>query len=124
MSGTIRLMIIFFQQNKTMKQGDIVLTNFPFNSFTASKIGPALIVSNDNFNRSIDMILVSISTKENEYSYPLDQVDLFEGKLHKKSYVKFSNIFSFEKRLLIKKVASLKKDALKNIIEKLITNFK
>lgn len=106
-----------------MKQGDIILIDVPFNSFSGSKIRPALIVSNDHFNNGMDIILAAISTKENGYSYSLDQKDLLIGRLHQKSYIKFSNIFSFEKKHVIRNICSLKKDVTKDIIEKLISNF-
>jgi len=69
------------------------------------------------------VILLAIFGKDNIYSTELFDEDLSEGRLNKKSYIRFSNIFSFEKRLTIKKIGELKKEALERIKGKLMAYF-
>ena len=46
-----------------MRQGDIVLINFPFSDRTSSKVRPALVISNDAHNdRDDDRLFVLISS--------------------------------------------------------------
>lgn len=103
-----------------MQQGDIVIVNFPFTSLAETKIRPALIISNDKFNSGTNVILLAIFGKDNIYSDELFDEDLLNGKLNKKSYIRFSNIFSFEKRLIIKRIGELKTEALERIRRKLM----
>lgn len=104
-----------------MQQGDIVIINFPFTNLTESKIRPALIISNETFNSGKNVILLAISTKQGPeiYSTILKNSDLTKGQLNKNSYIKFSNILSIEKHLIIKKVAELKKVKTNLIYEKI-----
>ncbi len=108
-----------------MQQGDIVLIHFPFTDFQASKLRPALIISNIVFNRYANFVLLPISTKigPKSYSIPLTSLDLKEGKLLKKSYIRFSSIMSIEKRLIIKKVATLDEAKILLVREKVISFF-
>ncbi|MBI2463628.1 type II toxin-antitoxin system PemK/MazF family toxin [Candidatus Peregrinibacteria bacterium] len=106
-----------------MKQGQIVIIHFPFTNFTESKLRPALVISNKKFNAFANVIILAISTKEGKkkYSLELAQSDMQEGKLLKKSYIRFSNILSIEKKLIIKKVGLLKNEKLKKVKEKVIS---
>ncbi len=46
-----------------MRQGDVVLINFPFNDRSAAKVRPALVISNDEHNSSdADHLFVLISS--------------------------------------------------------------
>ncbi len=46
-----------------MKQGDVILVNFPFTDGITAKIRPALVVSLDAFNLGSDLVLLPISSK-------------------------------------------------------------
>ena len=104
-----------------MQQGDIVIINFPFTSFENSKVRPAIVISNSHFNNGKNILLLAVSTKEGLplYSEKLESKDLKEGKLNKMSYIRFSNILSIEKRLILRKVAELKEAKVKAIYGKL-----
>ncbi len=106
-----------------MQQGDIVIINFPFTSLVSSKIRPALIISNEKFNqKGVNLMLLAISTQPGQsfYSAKLTQADLTKGTLLKPSFIRFSNILSLEKKLIIKKVGELSSKKSKLIIQKLI----
>lgn len=104
-----------------MKQGDIVIINFPFTNFAESKIRPAVIISNETFNSGKNVILSAISTKQGSeiYSTTLKNSDLNTGQLNKDSYIKFSNILSIEKHLILKKVAELNEVKRNSIYKKI-----
>jgi len=92
-----------------MKQGDIIIMPFPFTDLTKVKLRPALIISNDKYNSKKNVIVICISTQPGikNYSLLLKQENLKSGFLQKKSYIRFQNIFTIEKRLIKKVVATL-----------------
>ena len=50
-------------RGRGLRQGDIVLINFPFSDRTSSKVRPALVISNDRHNaRDVDRLFVLISS--------------------------------------------------------------
>lgn len=104
-----------------MNQGDIVIINFPFTSLEGAKIRPALVISNQRFNKGLNIILLAISTQRGPaiYSHEIKKNDLVKGELLKKSYIRFANILSLEKKLILKKVASLKEDKTAQIAQQL-----
>lgn len=108
-----------------MKQGDIVIINFPFTSLEKSKVRPALVISNEKFNKGVNIILLAISTQKGNKRYceSLEQDDLNSGKLLKESYVRLSNILSLEKKLILKKVGTIKKSKVETVIRKFVNFF-
>lgn len=105
-----------------MTRGDIIIINFPFTSFKESKVRPALVISNEKFNKGKNVILFAISTQKGNdlYSLEIKQKDLSLGKLLKESYIRFNNILSIEKKLVLKKVGHLKKEKLTVVSEKFL----
>ena len=103
------------------EQWDIVLIKFPFTDLTNYKLRPALIVSNKEFNKFNNIMLIWIyGNKWNTaYSLPISQNELIDWTLKKQSYLRFQNIFSLEKSLIERKVANIKKDCLKTVNKKL-----
>jgi len=108
----------------TYKQWDIVLIKFPFTNLSNYKLRPALIVSNSNFNKFENLMLIWIYWNKwnSNYSLPIKQENLENWKLNKQSFFRFHNIFSLERSLIQKKVANLKSDNL-NIINNKIKDF-
>ena len=109
-----------------MKQQDIVWVKLPFSSLEESKIRPAVIVSNDEYNkRSNDVILCAITSnlEEKRYSVIIDSKNLTEGKMPVKSRIRADKIMQIEKNLVIKTFAKLENkayDLLVNEINNLI----
>ena len=100
-----------------MKQGEIVILPFPFSDLTSHKLRPALIISNEKYNLKKNIMVICISTKMGvrDYSFSLKQKNLESGVLQKKSYLRFQNIFTIEKRLIRKVVAKLNQASLNEI---------
>jgi len=109
-----------------MKQKDIVLLPFPFTNLEESKVRPALIVSNDSFNkRSDDCVMVPLTTviEDIPYSIIIDQEDMSSGKLLKPSMVKIDKVFTVEKRLAVMKIGSVNDMTFKKIKNKFLEIF-
>ena len=93
-----------------MKQRDIVLIPFPFSDQSGIKVRPALILSNDVFNKtSQDLVVCAITTldKSGKYMHIIDSNDLEEGVLYQKSVIKTESILRIDKSLIIKSIATV-----------------
>ena len=100
-------------------QWEIVYIKFPFTDLTNYKLRPALIISNNNYNKKDNLILIWIFWNEwlKDFSLILDDEDLESWKMLKQSFFRFQNIFSLDKSLVERKIWKLKIEKLKNIIK-------
>ena len=99
-------------------QKEIVLLPYPFSDLENRKVRPAIIISNNPFNKkSHDCIAIPMTSviKEIPFSVLVSQQDLSAGKLLKISRVRVDKIFSVEKRLILKKVGILNNQAFEKI---------
>ena len=107
-------------------QKDIVLFPFSYTNFSKTKIRPAIILSNNNYNRSSeDLLIVAITSviKDEPYSITINNKNLEKGFIIKKSRVKSDHIFTVDKKLIKKVIGRInnktfnyiKKDILKLI---------
>ena len=106
-------------------RGTLVLVPFPFTDLSATKRRPALVISPDSFNeKSEDLILVAVTSKFppelSEIEIPLENVDLKEGILPKRSVVRLAKIFTMHSGLIKKKAGSLKDQKIQEILDRLI----
>lgn len=94
-----------------IKQRDIILIPFPFSDQSGQKVRPALIISNDSFNQSEDVVACAITSniKHSKYSLSISQDDIESGILYEKSSIKAETIFKIKKMLIIKRIAILNK---------------
>ena len=93
-----------------MKQQDLVWVNLPFSSLEESKVRPAVVVSNSEYNsRSQDIVVCAITSnlKEKSYSVIIDNKNLSLGKLPLKSRIRADKIMQIEKNLVIKPFARI-----------------
>ena len=94
-----------------INQKEVVLLPYPFSNFEGRKVRPALVVSNETFNKkSADCIMVPLTTviKDEPYSVVIDNEDMDSGELVKQSRVKADKIFSVEKNLVTMKIGVIK----------------
>lgn len=107
----------------TYKKWDIILVPFPFTDLKTSKKRPALIISPNEYNDKLDVVIAFITSKlDSEYrtgDYKIQQWE--KSNLPKPSMIrmKFATI---DKSIIIKKIGRLKE---KDIIEfkKLLIDF-
>ena len=93
-----------------VNQKEIILLPYPFSDLEGSKVRPALIVSNNPFNKkSDDCIMVPLTTviKDEPYSILINQDSLSSGKLLKLSRIRVDKVFSVQKNLIIMKIGKL-----------------
>jgi mRNA interferase MazF len=93
-----------------VKQKEIVLIAYPFSNLEGKKVRPALIVSNNDFNKtSQDCVAVPLTTvlKQEPYSITIETKHLSAGKLVQISRIRTDKIFCIEKKLIRLKIAKL-----------------
>ncbi len=105
-----------------MNQQDLVWVKLPFSDLRQSKVRPALVVSNDSYNKSNPDIVVCAVTsklKDSEYSVPIDNKDLTMGNLPIKSRVRADKILQIEKELVIKPFAKVEDKVFDKVVDKI-----
>ncbi len=97
----------------SLKQRDIILVPFPFSDQSNSKVRPALIASNNEFNHSQDIIVLGITSNhfEGKYKIAIEKKDLEWKNIEEECYIKTENILKIRKSLVIKKVDILQENS-------------
>ncbi len=94
-------------QNGTQyKQKDIILIPFPFSDLSGTKKRPAIIISNSKL-KGEDFICSLVTSNEVKDGILIGKDDFDFGKLPFKSWIKPERIFTIDKRIIIKKLASI-----------------
>ena len=58
------------RRGRHLRQGDVVLLNFPFSDRSSSKVRPAVVISNDEHNRrDVDRVFVLITSNTDARSW-------------------------------------------------------
>ncbi len=100
------------------EQGDILVVPFPFSDLSTVKQRPVLVLSNNSYNtRNRDIITCAVTSnlKDSEHSVLIDNQDLKEGSIPKKSRIKVDKIFTLEQSIIKKKVARVNKRVFENV---------
>ena len=95
-----------------MRCGQIVLLDYPFTDSTGSKVRPALVVSNDEYNRGDDVVVVPISSvpdPNDAHALHLPQSDShFRATgLRQDSSVKWTKPSTLAKRIIRRQLGDL-----------------
>jgi len=101
-----------------INQREIVLLPYPFSNLEETKVIPALVISNNQFNKkSKDCIMVPLTTviKNEPYSIMIEQENLCGGKLIRPSRIRADKIFCVEKRIIKMKIGLLKEESFKKV---------
>jgi mRNA interferase MazF len=109
-----------------LKQKDIVLLHFPFAHLKASKIRPAVVVSNNDLNnKGRDCLFIPLTSvpKKEPYSLQINQEDLSAGKLYFTSRARADKITAIERSLVIEKIGILNEDTMNQVKSKIISLF-
>src|SRR3989344_7703116 len=100
------------------QQKELVLLPYPFSNQEGSKVRPAIIVSNNNFNkRCEDCVMVQLTTiiKDEPFSLIVTQDNLESGKLLKQSRIRIDKIFTIKKNLVIMKIGKVNDKTIEKI---------
>ena len=103
------------------EQGDIVVTDVRFSDTDETKPRPAIIMSNNAYNRSSnDLILFKITgTKKNwKFDVNLQKESLKEGELLKESVIKADFPIVVNKKRIKQKIGKARENIIKEVIAK------
>ncbi len=106
-----------------LQKGDIVIIKFPFADAALYKKRPALVISNNEVNKTGDYLMVQITSKDKEdaLSLSIKPTDFTDNKeLPLKSYIRLHKIFLLNESLVLSKATSIKPNFLDNVISKII----
>lgn len=103
-------------------QKDIVLVYYPFSNISGYKLRPAVIISNNNYNKNNeDLLLIGITSSDKSRNYIIDILnsDLVEGNLLLDSKIKVDHLLLAEKTIIKKKIAKISDALFAKVKEKL-----
>jgi len=105
-----------------MNQQDLVWVRLPFSSLRESKVRPAVIVSNTEYNRRSDVVVCAVTSKleEKQYSILIDSSNLSQGNLPIKSRIRADKIMQIEKSLIIKAFARLNNKTFDSLVSEIM----
>lgn len=102
-------------------QREVILVPFPYTDLSSSKMRPALIISNDDLNKSDDRLCCLITSVPSKEGILIKRKFFEEGKLPFRSWVKPHRIFSIDtkivKRVLCKLDEKFHDEVLSRILE-------
>jgi mRNA interferase MazF len=104
------------------KQRDIIMIPFPYTDLTETKQRPAIIVSNNNYNDTLDDVIVCAVTSKfqrDEFCIELLDTNLDYGKLPEVSFVKAHKLLTIHKSKIIKKYSRVKEDYFSTIQDRI-----
>ena len=108
------------------KPGDIIVANVLFSSQVGAKLRPALVISNEKYNKSSwDLIVLKITSKGKDYAFDVNikQSDLKQGTLKKESTIQADFPVVIEKDAA-KKIAEVKPEVMSKVKKKIKTLLK
>ncbi|MEK6919261.1 MAG: type II toxin-antitoxin system PemK/MazF family toxin [Nanoarchaeota archaeon] len=109
-----------------VKQRDLVLVSYPFSDVELSKVRPAIVISNDDFNRDCpDCLLVPLtSVLKNAYcTLEIHQEDLESGKLLKPSKVRAGKFFTMNQQSIMMNIGKVKQEFFTKLKKEVIKVF-
>jgi mRNA interferase MazF len=101
-------------------KGDIVVIPFPFSDLSGSKKRPAIVLTD---LQGDDIILCQITSQQtkDKYAIAIKDLDFKTGYLPAPSNIRPNRIFTADKNIIIKKVATLNENTVNTVIQKLIS---
>lgn len=98
-------------------QRQIVLIPFPYTNLTGNKLRPALIISNNDFNKSGDRLCTLVTSNESNFSIKINEKDQIKNKLPFESFVKPHRLFTVDKKIIQKSLCVVSETFHKKIIK-------
>ena len=107
--------------------GDVVLVPFPFSSDPrGSKQRPGVIISNSTYNiGTSDLIIAGVTSvlTNTGFSIPVAQIDMERGMMPAKSLIKYGNIYTLRKDLVVKSIGRINANKRAELIKALSSLF-
>ena len=110
-----------------VKQREIILIHFPFSDLTGAKVRPALVISNNPYNRTnLDTVVLAITSNLSPHPYKVlvETKNLESGSLPLKSAIRVDKPFSVLQTKVLKiqaKITVNKLEEVKLLINQLIS---
>jgi mRNA interferase MazF len=110
-----------------VKQREIILIHFPFSDLTGAKVRPALVISNNPYNRTnLDTVVLAITSNLSPHPYKVlvEMQNLESGSLPLKSAIRVDKLFSVLQTKVLKiqaKITVNKLEEVKLLINQLIS---
>ena len=110
-----------------VKQREIILIHFPFSDLTGAKVRPALVISNNPYNRTnLDTVVLAITSNLSPHPYKVlvEMQNLESGSLPLKSAIRVDKPFSVLQTKVLKiqaKITVNKLEKVKLLINQLIS---
>ena len=104
------------------EQGDIVIAELLYSEQIGLKLRPALVISNTNYNKkSDDIILLKITSKDKKTKYDINLIaeDMETGKLKSRSQIMIDNPVTTYKGVIQTKVGKINQAKLKDVKQKM-----
>jgi len=86
-------------------QRDIVLVPVPFTDLSSARRRPVIVISNDEYNRITDDVLVVAMTSNpaaTKYSFGITSADLQAGALNRPGRVRVDKVYTLAQRIIVK----------------------
>ncbi len=87
------------------EQGDIVLIPVPFTDLSSAKRRPVIVVSNDDYNRrgqDIVVVAMTSSPTTGRYAFTISSSDLEQGKLNRPGQVRVDKLYTLSQSIAAK----------------------
>lgn len=101
-------------------QRELVLLPYPFSDLKSAKVRPAVVISNNGYNREFeDMIVVPVTSNLSfrRFIVQLSNNRMEAGHLIADSVVKVDRVLSVKQNLAIKSIGKVKKEVLTEITD-------
>jgi len=99
-------------------QGDIVLVPIPFTDLTSARRRPVIVLSNDEYNRATEDIIVVAMTSNlapSPYSFVITSDRLEAGALNHPGRIRCDKIYTLSQHIVVKHFGKVKADVLDQI---------
>lgn len=100
------------------EQGAIVLVPVPFTDLSSQKRRPVIAISNSDYNRrSQDVLVVAMTSNPAvvPYSFPITSGDLTAGMLNRSGKVRADKIYALAKSIVVKEFGKVSPSVLDQI---------
>ena len=93
-----------------IRQRNVVILPFPFSDLRRKKVRPAIVISNNEYNRhSDDIVTVPLTSnpRPSEYGVRVTSRNMECGELIVDSIARVDRIFSIEKKIVVKSIGKI-----------------
>lgn len=108
-------------------QGEIFSAPFPYSDNSDIKYRPVLIISKNSLNKGDDVIVAKISSSKtainSTFSFTLKNEHINFQLRKDPSAIRYTDILPMHKKLLKQKIGNMKNNFLKEVLEKIQSNF-